>query len=359
MINQSEKNKIETNVENSNRFAVAMNSNIFNILSSKIYERPIEAIVREVFSNAIDANIEAGKKDGLYVHLPTEEELYFSVKDTGVGMDNDKLQQVFFEYGNSTKQGTNDQIGGFGIGAKTPFAYTDQFTIESAKNGVKTTYIAMKDEDDCPSHSEPIFEDCGDETGTTVTVPVERSDIGQFVGAAVKVFLFSKEMPELNEDAVPRFLQMYNILAKTADKCQTLDDFLAIREHNKTANYMRGLALNGTFLEMGGVLYSIDEGVIDREISMMNKGVENILIHLNVGEVSPQASREKLNYTKATIRRVKDAVIEMLQSIIDDVARYVERKDVTFAQKIAYIDKYNEFSSYSTYIERLQADTDR
>ena len=41
-------------------------------------------------------------------------------------------------------------LGVLGLGSKSPFAYTDQFTVESFQGGTKRTYTAYKNEDGNP-----------------------------------------------------------------------------------------------------------------------------------------------------------------------------------------------------------------
>lgn len=334
MVNQANGNAIESNGGGMHAMKIAANGNIFSILSDKIYERPVEAIVREVFSNAIDANIEAGKTSGLRMHLPTTEEQYFSVSDEGIGMDEEKILEVFFTYGASTKSNDNNQIGGFGIGAKTPFAYTDQFTIESKKNGKKTTFIAMKDEDGCPVHSDPFYEDCGDETGTTISFNVKEPDIGQFYEAAVKVLMFSKEFPELNEEAIPRFEKRLEIRSDIS----TIEDFIKCRELNKTSNIIEGLNLEGVFVEMGGVLYSIDSSVIPSYMSKIFDNNRTFLMHLPIGSLSVQASREKLNFTKTTVENLTNAARSTVASIIKGIEAVVNDNSMTISQRHEVVD---------------------
>ena len=51
-------------------------------------------------------------------------------------------------YGESTKRGTNEQIGQLGLGSKSAFAYGDNFIINSYVKGTKTTYNAFIDPSD-------------------------------------------------------------------------------------------------------------------------------------------------------------------------------------------------------------------
>ena len=115
-------NKKEFTIDDSNHV-------IFDILRNKMYSDKIAAICREVSSNSRDANREAGLADQpIEIEFSDKQEL-LNVGDTcvifrdfGIGINPDRLDNVFLKYGASTKRDTNAQTGGFGLGAKTPFA---------------------------------------------------------------------------------------------------------------------------------------------------------------------------------------------------------------------------------------------
>src|SRR5574343_198848 len=86
------------------------------------YERPYDAISREVVSNALDIHKEKEIPDNVRIRLFVDKEntvgyhSYLSVTDFG-GMTPDILIKCNTEFGFSTKRGKN-YLGGFGIGAK-------------------------------------------------------------------------------------------------------------------------------------------------------------------------------------------------------------------------------------------------
>ena len=109
---------------------------IFEILRDKMYSDKIGAVTREVASNSRDANREAGRE-----HIPIIIEIVAPNKftsishttivfhDNGIGITPDRMSDVFIKYASSTKRDSNNETGGFGLGAKTPFAYSDTFTV--------------------------------------------------------------------------------------------------------------------------------------------------------------------------------------------------------------------------------------
>ena len=109
---------------------------IFEILRDKMYSNKIGSICREVASNSRDANRESGKADTpITIEIIKPDQLMYigeesiCFQDNGIGITPDRMENIFVKYAASTKRDTNGQTGGFGLGAKTPFAYTDTSTV--------------------------------------------------------------------------------------------------------------------------------------------------------------------------------------------------------------------------------------
>src|ERR1039458_7996950 len=100
---------------------------IFDILRNKMYANKIAAVAREIASNSRDANRENHKTDvpieiliqdtsGLF----NSSDMQIIFKDSGIGITPDRMDNIFLNYGASSKRTSNKQTGGFGLGAKTP-----------------------------------------------------------------------------------------------------------------------------------------------------------------------------------------------------------------------------------------------
>ena len=99
-----------------------------------MYSYPLEAAIRETISNAIDAATAAGHGlEGVHAEVNGEYGSYedgeFCVRDNGAGMSNEKLINVYTQYGVSDKRDDEDATGAFGLGAKSPLAYINEFHI--------------------------------------------------------------------------------------------------------------------------------------------------------------------------------------------------------------------------------------
>lgn len=188
-------------IENSNL------SKIFNLLSTSTYKNTEESIVREIASNSFDAMVEAGKeKDPIYVkYIEKENKLYFI--DNGIGMNPEIINKIYTKLGSSTKEAKSNQIGAFGVGKFSVFAYTDVFYLDTISNGISYSYIISKSNTGLPK-LDLIFEEKTDKcNGTTVSFELKNKfDFNKFKKAIINQLKYFKtvitEGFNLNNDYV-------------------------------------------------------------------------------------------------------------------------------------------------------------
>lgn len=107
--NQAENN---TGLQSSS-LGVKASAAMFKVVYSSLYERKEEAVLRELAANALDAHRDAGKEDiPINISLPTEMDPNLVIKDEGNGMSLETVKKVFFILFESTKNQSNDDIGG-------------------------------------------------------------------------------------------------------------------------------------------------------------------------------------------------------------------------------------------------------
>lgn len=134
MILNQEQELLETEgVSTQKSFTITASAKAFDILSNKLYTYKIRAIVRELICNAYDSVIEAKTNKKIKIHVPNSMEPYFSVKDCGVGLNEKEIEEIYTNVFASTKTQSNDLIGAFGLGSKSPFCYVDNFYRNSYK----------------------------------------------------------------------------------------------------------------------------------------------------------------------------------------------------------------------------------
>lgn len=123
-------------------FAISQTAEFFTVLSNTLYSNKPLAVVREVLCNAWDSHIASGVQ-----HIPvniTVDADAMTIRDYGAGIHPDLMHQIYCVYGASTKENDGLQTGGFGLGSKAPFAYSDHFTVTTHHKGLKTVYAISR-----------------------------------------------------------------------------------------------------------------------------------------------------------------------------------------------------------------------
>lgn len=156
-------------------FSIEDQGMIFEILRNKMYSDPIRAICREISCNARDAHREVGTPERpIQITLPSALEPFYKVKDWGPGISPDRMSNIFIRYTASTKRSDNLQTGGFGLGAKTPFSYSDTFTILTVHNGIEYNYACFIDETKVGKLALLSSSPTDKENSTELMIPVSR-----------------------------------------------------------------------------------------------------------------------------------------------------------------------------------------
>jgi hypothetical protein len=171
-------------------FKLSESKTLFKILSSGLYTNKIRAVIREISCNAYDAHVTAKVRKPFEVTLPSFDDPVFRVRDYGPGIAPDDMD-MYTTYGLSTKVFRKRSVtaGFFGIGAKSPFAYTSMFTVVSTWGGISRTYT-MQFNDGAPTVR--LIDTYAGEfpSGLEVSLVVAVSDIHVFWGEALQVLKF-------------------------------------------------------------------------------------------------------------------------------------------------------------------------
>jgi HSP90 family molecular chaperone len=183
ILNNAPQNEaILSNVGQVGEFRIRNSAKAFSILSSGLYANKIRAIIRELSCNAVDSHTSAGKLSTPFdVHLPNSLEPWFSIRDYGTGLTHDQVTNLYTTYFESTKTDSNAFIGALGLGSKSPFSYTDNFTVTAVKDGVRGIYTAFINEMGVPSIALMTQGETTEPNGVEVKFSVnDRSDYQKF-----------------------------------------------------------------------------------------------------------------------------------------------------------------------------------
>jgi len=296
-------------------FTIKANKHSFRILSSKMYKHKIRAVVRELACNAVDAHTEAGTTEPIQVHLPTSFEPWFAVIDKGIGMDRQTIHSLYTEYFGSTKMNSNSLIGGLGLGSKSPFAYTDAFTIKSIKDGMQSTYTAViNDATGMPDILDIDHRPTTEGNGVEVSFPVSESDFTAFREAASVVFWAFSQKPTIT-GAVKGYSDLVDTLdAGMKSSWSGTDWSLYQVGWNASSIFADGFV----HIKMGNVVYPFDyEKYGDDPVitSTLRQG-SHLLISMPIGSCDVAPSREELDYDKQTIANVCNACNRVFAEVL-------------------------------------------
>lgn len=156
-------------------FGMSDSAEFFTVLSNTLYRDKKLAVAREVICNGWDAHIYNDCADTPLDIRLTDDELI--IRDFGPGIADERIVPIYCIYGASTKVRDESQTGGFGLGSKAPFAYSDHFTVTSCHAGKKTVYAISRGGSATEGKPEirQIVSMPTEETGITVTIPLREA----------------------------------------------------------------------------------------------------------------------------------------------------------------------------------------
>ena len=280
---------IVSNVGQIGEFRIRNSAKAFSILSSGLYANKIRAIIRELSCNAVDSHVAAGKTDTPFdVHLPNQLEPHFSIRDYGTGLSHDQVTNIYTTYFESTKTESNEFIGALGLGSKSPFSYTDNFTVTAVKNGIRGVYTAFINEQGVPSIAKMMEEESTDPSGVEVKFSVnDRYDFSKFRDEACSVYKYFKQRPVISGASGFEFID-----PEYADKDIISGVHCLNRGHSVAI--------------MGNIAYPIEIPNADKSLGDLRKLLSyGLAMEFSIGELDFQASREGLSYVPMTIESIK------------------------------------------------------
>ena len=273
---------------------------------SKLYSNSVLATIREYSTNAYDAHVEAKNDAPIEVTVPTSMyDRVFVVQDFGVGMSTEELKSTYTRFGDSTKRGSNDFNGMLGFGSKAALAYTDSFTVESVKDGFKTSALIARKPDWTITLKVLSVDRTDESNGTKVTIPV--ADYRPFEQIARDFYRFWPEGTVKVNGSYPQWA--------VGEK---LDDNLYYSKSHGTS-----------YVVMGNVGYRI----VNAEALFHNRGMNAIsfVAYVPNGSVEFTPSREDLEYTDLTkktlygvIENFEKKMLAQAQSEINSAKDYFE-----------------------------------
>ena len=296
-------------------------NHIFGVLTN-IYSDPAKAVVQEYASNGFDSHVLAGQDRPVEVTFPSYLNSSFIVRDFGVGMSRAELEHVYSKYGASTKRNTNDQIGAFGLGAKSALALTNSFTVNSVQAGKRNVVIVSKDEEGGSSHSFLAEEATEDADGVTITIPVPNPREFErvlkqniFIGWKPGTVLINGEEPD----------SIYNAEVYRELNGSGWYEFNTQVRARQSSDKLRAV--------IGPVLYTIPSNIASEILKSLGTTIpentlrERLVLNLPNGGVSITPNREELIFNSKTKTAIQTALTEAADQISEWVDTVIETAD--------------------------------
>lgn len=311
------------------KFKMDATGKAFDILSNSLYSNKVRAIIRELSCNAYDAHKEADSKKKFKVHLPNQNDSSFWIRDFGTGISEKDIFEIYTTYFASTKSDTNDFVGCLGLGSKTPFAYTDNFTVTSFFNGIKYVFSCFKSESGEPAIAKLSEEPTSEENGLEVKLAIKKEDWSEFAKEATEVYKWFDKKPE--------FVDSY-VRPGTITKTVIGSTWFIERNNNKPAAVM------------GNIRYPISlknlEDKTKKETLEILQHVKPVL-EFPVGALEIAPSREHLQYQKTTIKAIEKRVEDIAKDIEKHIKETLDKSKNKWDASLALSSLFSgKFGSY-------------
>jgi len=277
---------------------------ITNILRNQMYSDKLLAILREYSTNAYDAHADKGIQNiPIEVTFPTVANQTLTIRDFGDGLTEDEVMEIYIKYGASTKRNSNAFTGCLGIGCKSGFAYSTQFTITSYKNNRKQSYLAKINEHNVGTISKTIDTNTDESNGVEISIPIKSSDHEDLRNKGLRLFRFWKTIPKTNIEIEP-----------VVYKQETTDYGLIDKELSST--YWKAHN-TGAGIFMGNIMYPINTSILNCDKASVNSvlNCSNVVLFAPLGSIDIAASREAIEYTDKTKNMIINLALKVSQSL--------------------------------------------
>jgi hypothetical protein len=344
IITESTSSPVITSIASTpSRFKIKASAKAFKILSG-FYSEPILAIPRELGANAWDSHVKAGNTNRMFeVHAPNNLEPWFSVRDFGTGLSAAHVDTIYTTYFESTKTNDNDSDGCMGLGSKTPFNYTDNFTVTSWFDGKKNVYNCFIDEAGSPNIMHVSASASTEHTGLEIKFGVKMTDISMFVDKITRAFEPFRNRPVIKGANIVYPERVYSFKGNTWGR----RDSQAVTYSTACCNAIMGnycYPISTTAIR--NVLYH--SGKSEKLVSSLERTLQygGIDLFFNIGDLDVAPNKEQLQYddNNKTVTGIIKAITIAYEELKQTVHSSVEIPTTRW-EAMAIHHKYNKNDS--------------
>ncbi len=311
---------------------------IMEMMSTQLYSSPKESLLRELVSNAVDAHTQIGQTKDVEVEyvevnkLTGQFEAQLVIRDFGPGLSPEDFKNTYTKYFKSTKRDTNSQIGGIGIGCKSPLSYTDSFTVRTIHNKIDYTYVVAKSDSNgiklFKLHEEPTELDNLTEIVVSLNTIYDKKD---FENGIKRQLCYLKGIKYIgwSTDIKP----------------------IKIEYEDQDVVYSPDCPHVLTHIILGGVSYPIDWNLIKADALGINNS-NRIGLKFNIGELKVSLNRETIYYTESTKKAICDKITSVQTKVFKELTDELKKETnfITLMQKLSQLRS----SGYGLPVGRLE-----
>lgn len=315
----------DNEASDSTQFSIKAGPEIMRILSSSLYTDKIGAVVRELIANARDAyNMVVGdKRHDIAFQIRIDSEAY-TIRDYGIGLSYDDTLRLMTTYGASTKSKDNNSLGAFGVGSKSGFAYTQEFTMTSYFKGEQHTFHAILGSSGIPEMihlgtiptDEPngiMFRIPFVDSGDRYAFEKKAKDLCRSIGVPSQLISNREETNYTGKEFFKELKSPYNVGTYV--------------EANIYISHVEDKHIYPTFM-VGGIKYVYNQYSLPFPM----------VLDLPIGSVDIAVSREALEDTKKNREYIKSLVDEVVKDITKEVKGNLSCAQSTY-EKVVIISK--------------------
>lgn len=292
---------------------------IFYMLTAGFYSRPLESMFREICANAFDEHKHA--KRPFLVVLPHTLQPELVIRDFGRGMDHAFVMHKSMSIGYSTKDQTDEAIGGYGLGLKTPFTVTEQFAIVIYRGNVKQTYVIDRQGGTPRVITDAAMIETLDapQTGTELRIPIPENKWSELKDVARRILaLFPQGSFEIIGAHVPPLEYVRETPAYAVLKQSTAP----------------------TYARMACIAYRLDlQALFGDEWQSMGAPESGLELRFENGELDLIPNREALLLNDRTRDAVRGALAKALADFEADFVAQVNKAPTYWEACYSFLDQ--------------------
>lgn len=289
-------------------FTIRANGKAFRILIDGLYADKVAAVIRELSTNAYDAHLAIGRGDKPFIiRLPTVFSPTFVVRDFGVSMTHEQTMRLMSTVFESTKDESNNQVGAFGLGSKSPFALVDSFSLNVIKDGERRSYSTYIGPDGVPTIALLGRDKTTELDGVEFQMTIATKDVSAFKARALRILQWFPTPPTVYEGTVTLKIATPPVLV-SGKGWQLLD---ANRRHNTGYS-------GGAMARQGCGVYPLNANAVPH-LSQDHTALMQapLVIDFAIGSLDVAASREALSYDVQTCKNIVARLNTVTTEVVD------------------------------------------